>query len=84
MERSGYPLSGYQYRKIYRWENEGEQKVEANENDNKTMKVELDIQRGTYKLFITVVDIDGNEENLSRLITGVNEPQIKIIKYPNS
>lgn len=66
---------------IYRWENEGEQKVEANENDNKTMKVELDIQRGTYKLFITVVDIDGNEENLSRLITGVNEPQIKIIKY---
>lgn len=66
---------------IYRWENEGEQRVEANENDNKTMKVELDIQRGTYKLFITVVDIDGNEENLSRLITGVNEPQIKIIKY---
>ena len=65
----------------YRWENEGEQRIEADENDNKTMKVELDIQRGTYKLFVTVVDIDGNEENLSRLITGVNEPQIKVIKY---
>ena len=65
----------------YRWENEGEQRIEADENDNKTMTVELDIQRGTYKLFVTVVDIDGNEENLSRLITGVNEPQIKVIKY---
>lgn len=65
----------------YKWENEEEQRIEANENDNKTMNVELDIQRGTYKLFVTVVDIDGNEENLSRLITGVNEPQIKAIKY---
>lgn len=65
----------------YRWENESEQRIEADENNNKEMQVELDIQRGTYKLFVTVVDIDGNEENLSRLITGVNEPQIKVIKY---
>lgn len=66
---------------LYRWENEGEQKISADENDNKTMNVELDIQRGTYKLFVTVVDVDGNEENVSRLITGVNEPQITVIKY---
>lgn len=66
---------------LYRWENEGEQKISADENDNKTMNVELDIQRGTYKLFVTAVDIDGNEENISRLITGVNEPQISVVKY---
>lgn len=66
---------------LYRWENEGEQRINADENDNKTMNVELDIQRGTYKLFVTAVDIDGNEENMSRLITGVNEPQITVIKY---
>ena len=65
----------------YRWENEAEQRIDANEDNKQEMLVELDIQRGTYKLFVTVVDIDGNEENLSRLITGVNEPQINVIKY---
>lgn len=66
---------------MYKWENEEEKRVEPDENDSKEMLVELDIQRGTYKLFLTVVDIDGNEETLSRLITGVNEPQINVIKY---
>lgn len=65
----------------YRWENEEEKRINADENNNKEMLVELDIQRGTYKLLVNVFDIDGNEENLSRLITGVNEPQIKVVKY---
>lgn len=71
---------GIQYL-TYQWENEEEIQIPADENDNKTMKVELDIQRGTYKLFVKVVDIDGNEESLSRLITGVNEPEIAVVKY---
>lgn len=65
----------------YKWENEEEVTIEAEENNNQTMSVELDIQRGTYKLYVTVVDIYGNEETLSRLITGVNEPEISVIKY---
>lgn len=65
----------------YRWEDEEEVKVEADENDNKTMSVELDIQRGTYKLWVRVVDIYDNEEILSRFVTGVNEPEISVIKY---
>lgn len=65
----------------YRWEDEEEIKVEADENDNKTMSVELDIQRGTYKLWVRVVDIYDNEEILSRFVTGVNEPEISVIKY---
>lgn len=65
----------------YKWENEEEERVYADENNSKTMEAELDIKRGTYKLWLTVVDIYGNEESMSRLITGVNEPEIKAIKY---
>ena len=65
----------------YRWENEEEVRVNADPSDNKTLSVELDIQRGTYKLWITVVDIYNNQETTSKLITGVNEPEISVIKY---
>lgn len=64
----------------YNWENEEEIIIEAEEGA-KEMTTELDIQRGTFKLQIRVVDIYENEEILSRLITGVNEPEIRVIKY---
>ncbi len=64
----------------YQWEDEEEITVNADENDNKTINVEIDIKRGTYKLMITVVDISGNKEQMSKLITGVNEPEINVIK----
>lgn len=67
----------------YKWENEEEVVITADENNNKTISTEVDIQRGTYKLTITVVDIYENEEVLSKLITGVNEPEISVIKYGN-
>lgn len=75
--------NGIQYLS-YKWENEEEVKIYADENNNKNMSVEIDIQRGTYKLWLTVVDIYNNEETLSRLITGVNEPEILVIKYDNT
>lgn len=65
----------------YQWENEEEVKIELPENENQKITAEIDIQRGTYKLQIRVVDINGNEEILSRLVTGVNEPEIDVIKY---
>jgi len=65
----------------YKWENEEEVIINADENDNMKMTAEIDIQRGTYKLQIRVVDIYENEELLSRLVTGVNEPEITVIKY---
>ena len=65
----------------YKWENEEEVIINADENDNLKMTAEIDIQRGTYKLQIRVVDIYENEELLSRLVTGVNEPEITVIKY---
>lgn len=71
--------NGIDYLK-YQWENEREITVNADENDNKTINVEIDIKRGTYKLMITVVDISGNKEQMSKLITGVNEPEISVTK----
>lgn len=65
----------------YKWENEEEVIIEADENNNEKMTAEIDIQRGTYKLQIRIVDIYGNEETLSRLITGANEPEVSVIKY---
>lgn len=65
----------------YQWENEEEVIIEAPEEDNKKMTAEIDIQRGTYKLQIRIVNIDNVEEKLSRLITGVNTPEISVIKY---
>lgn len=64
----------------YQWENEEEKKVEVNENDNKKIDIELDIKRGTYKLTITVVNVLGNKEQTAKLITGVNQPEISVIK----
>ena len=65
----------------YQWEDEQEVTVNANEENNKELTVEIDIKRGTYKLIIKVFDISGNKEELSKLITGVNEPEIKVIRY---
>lgn len=72
--------SGIKYL-AYKWENEEEIIINATEEDSKKIKVEIDIQRGTYKLQIRVVDIYDNEEKLSKLITGVNAPEITVIKY---
>lgn len=65
----------------YKWENEEEVIIEADEKNNEKMTAEIDIQRGTFKLQIRIVDIYGNEETLSRLITGANEPEVSVIKY---
>lgn len=67
----------------YKWENEDEIRIEASEEDNQAMTAEIDIKRGTYKLQITVVNIYDNEETISKLITGVNEPEISVMKYDN-
>ena len=66
---------------MYQWEDEAEVKVEPSEEDKKTITTDIDIQRGTYKLTIKVYDAFGNKEETSKLITGVNEPEITAVKY---
>ena len=65
----------------YQWENEEEITITADKENNKELEVEIDIKRGTYKLVVKVFDISGNKEEISKLITGVNEPEIKVIRY---
>ena len=38
-------------------------------------------KRQDFYFAIKVFDISGNKEELSKLITGVNEPEIKVIRY---
>ena len=74
--------SGIEYIE-YQWEGEEANKVLAEEDNNKTFNLQINIQRGTHKLTIKVVDKYGNEEKLSRLVTGVNEPEILVLRYGN-
>lgn len=65
---------------VYQWEDEEETKIKANEEDNKKISADVNIKRGTYKLTVKVFDISGNKEEVSKLITGVNQPEIDAIK----
>lgn len=64
----------------YKWEDEDERKISADEDDNKKITADINIKRGTYKLTVKVIDISGNKEEVSKLITGVNQPEISAIK----
>ena len=65
----------------YNWEGEEPNRIDAVSDDNRTMNAQINIERGTYKLTIKVVDINGNVKEESRLVTGVNEPEIRVIRY---
>ena len=65
----------------YQWEGKEEETIYPEEENEKNVKAQIEIERGTHKLTIKVTDIYGNEELLSRLVTGVNEPEINVIKY---
>ena len=67
----------------YQWEDEEEKTIPANEEDNTKLEADINLKRGTYKLTIRVYDISGNKEELSKLIKGVNQPEINVIKYGN-
>lgn len=70
-------------RLVYKWEDEEERVIGANEEDNKRVTADINIKRGTYKLTIKLFDVSGNKEEVSRLITGVNQPEINVIKFGN-
>lgn len=68
---------------VYQWEDEEEVRIRVDEENNKNVSTDINIKRGTYKLTIKVFDISGNKEEISRLITGVNQPEIDAIKLGN-
>ena len=72
--------SGVSYME-YQWEDEEPNKINVVEEDNRKVNAQINIKRGTYKLTFSAVDIYGNKETISRLVTGVNEPEIFVVKY---
>lgn len=64
----------------YQWKDEEPQTIKA-ESNSTTLETSIDIKRGTHELKITAVDHAGNKEPLSKIITGVNEPEINFVKY---
>ena len=67
----------------YQWEGEEANRIDADRENNQSVKAQINIQRGTYKLTIRVADVNGNMTESSKLVTGVNEPEIQVLKYNN-
>lgn len=67
----------------YKWEDEDERKIQSDSEDSKKITADINIKRGTYKLTVKIFDISGNKEEVSKLITGVNQPEIRAIKLGN-
>lgn len=65
----------------YYWDGEETVKIEATEENPTKVEAKIEVARGTHKLYVKAVDTSGNTENVSRLITGVNQPEITAIRY---
>jgi hypothetical protein len=64
----------------YKWEDGEEKKVEAQNEGDTTIEVEIDAARGDQKLYITAVDTSGNEANEEFTVKGVINPTIEFKK----
>ena len=62
----------------YQWENGEEIKTVATEEDKKTVKLQIDVEKGTKNLTLTAVDKAGNKEVVNKKIVGSNGPQISV------
>lgn len=62
----------------YRWNDEEEQKQEADPENPKEIKFNIEIPRGTNDLTIIAVDKNKNSTNKTDKYTGVTKPEIKL------
>lgn len=62
----------------YRWNDEEEQKQEADPENPKEIKLSIEIPKGTNDLTIIAVDKNKNSTNKTDKYTGVTKPEIKI------
>ena len=68
----------------YKWEDSDEVKVTPSEEDNKTVKQVIDVQKGTKQLELVAVDKAGNKQTMNRKVIGSNGPTIKASIADNS
>ena len=62
----------------YRWNDEEEVKVEASEDNNKEIVVEVPIMRGTNDITIVAVDSENNTTTETKSYTGLTQPEIVV------
>lgn len=62
----------------YKWEGEDEIVVKATEDTKKEIIQEINVQKGTKKIIVTVVDKTGNKKSLTMDIVGSNGPTVKV------
>lgn len=62
----------------YRWNDEEEVKIEADEDDPKTIKFDVEIRKGENNLTIIAVDKNNNTTTKTDKYKGVTKPEVKI------
>lgn len=63
----------------YNWEGEEEITIPATEENQKEIRVTIDVKRGTNKLYVKAKDIEGNEQSKSEIINGIMKPEFDLI-----
>ena len=63
----------------YQWEDGEAVKVQASGEDRKTIKQEINVEKGTKTLTITAVDKSGNKETQKKKIVGSNGAKIEVV-----
>lgn len=63
----------------YNWEGEEEVTVQNTNEDDKELKITIEVKRGTNKLYIKAVDKEGNIQTKDGTIKGVIKPDFKVV-----
>lgn len=61
----------------YRWDEEPENNIEVSSEQNEVIK-EVDIRQGIHTLYVTVVDVKGNQQTKEQPVIGDKEPELII------
>ena len=67
----------------YKWDDEEEVKIDAENEDDQTIETTIDVKRGQNTLIITAVDSSDNEETIEKIFKGVNDPVIEVTRDGN-
>lgn len=67
----------------YRWNDEEETKVEAEESNQKELVIELDILRGTNDITVVAVDSSKNTTTETKSFTALTKPEVVVTLSPD-
>lgn len=68
----------------YKWNEEDEITVKAENQTDKVIEVVIDVKRGENILTVTAVNLQGSTETISKKFNGVNKPVIEVTKRGGS